>query len=167
MRSMARWLTTCAVVVALAGAATGVPAIRAQSAPAWLPLEVVTRAGSIRRDDARRALDQLAEQWRPGYAPMLLDLAGHSRARLLVPASNLPMPSIVGGWSGPANAPFQGLGDTSVQSGPRLVTPVRDRLLRFLERTTGQRFGLDLNKWHQWTRAQAYDPHPEYVPFKS
>jgi hypothetical protein len=167
MPSMARWLTTCAVVVGLAVSATGLPAIQAQSAPLWLPLEVVTRAASIKRPDAKRSLDQLAEQWRPGYAPMLLDLAEFSRAGAYVPGGELAMPSIVGGWSGPANAPFGGLGDTSVQGGPRPVTPVRERLLRFLERTTGQRFGVDLNKWHQWLWAQSYDAHPEFMPFKS
>ena len=168
MRCMASWLTRCAVVAAFASSAPALPPIRAQSAAQWLPVEVVTRAASsIRKDDAKRALDQLAEQWRPGYAPMLLDLAEFSRAGTYVPGGELPMPSIVGGWSGPANFGFQGLGDTNVQAGPRPVTPVRERLLRFLERTTGQRFGFDLNKWHQWLWAQSYDAHPEFMPFKS
>lgn len=170
MRSMARRLTTCAVVVAVAGSATSLPAIRAQSAPPWLPLEVITEAGSTKAADARRALDQLAGQWRPGYVPMLLDLADRSRASVFVPSRELPMPSIVGGYTGPVDIPgsFQGLGNAAnVQEGPRPVTRVRERLLEFLERTTGQRFGLDLNKWHQWIWAQSYDPHPEYMPFKS
>ena len=103
MRSMARWLTTCAVVVALAGSAPGLPAIRAQSAPPWLPLAVVTRAASTRGVDARQALDQLAEQWRPGYAPMLLDLAEFSR----VPR-----------WAGPAVDLSQPVGATDVAGSP-------------------------------------------------
>ena len=165
MISMARWLTTCAVAVALAGPATSLPAIRAQSAGTWLPLEVVRRAGSVKRADARGALDQLAEQWRLGYAPILLELAEQSRAPL---AAGIDFSEgTVSGVTGPADAPFQGLPNLNVGKGPRPVTAVRDRLLRFLERTTGQRIGLDLNKWHQWIRAQSYDPHPEYVPFKS
>src|SRR5262245_18625781 len=88
MGRMARWLTTCAVLVALATSAPGLPAIRAQSVPPWLPIEVVTQAGSTKSADANRALDQLAEQWRPGYAPMLLDLAEFSRAPLFAAAIN-------------------------------------------------------------------------------
>ena len=165
MRSMARWLTTCAVVAAFVGSASGLPTIRAQSAPPWLPLEVVTQAGSTRGADARAALDRLAGQWRLGYAPILLELAEQSRAPL---AAGIDFSEgIVSGVTGPADAPFQGLPNLNVGKGRRPVTAVRDRLLRFLERTTGQRIGLDLNKWHQWTRAQSYDPHPEYVPFKS
>src|SRR6187455_2207722 len=169
MRSMARCLTTCAVVVAFASSAPGLPLIRAQAAPPWLPLEVVTEAASTKGADAKRALDQLAGQWRLGYAPILLDLAERSRAPVFVPSRELPMPSIVGGSTGPVDIPgsFQGLGNAAtVQEGPRPVTRVRERLLEFLERTTGQRFGLDLNKWHEWLWAQSYDPHPEFMTFK-
>ena len=163
MRRMARWLTTCAVVVALAGAAPEVPAIRAQSAPPWLPLEVVMRAASTKGVDARGALDQLAEQWRPGYAPMLLDLAEFSRApRRAEPVIDLSQ--AVG--AADAAGLFQGLPNMGGAEGPWPVSPVRERLLRFLERATGQRFGLAFSKWHQWIWAQPYDPHPDYVAFK-
>ena len=162
MRSMARWLTTCAVVVALAGSAPGLPAIRAQSAPPWLPLEVVTRAASTRGADARQALDQLAEQWRPGYAPMLLDLAEFSRAPFFGAAVDFSELNV--GFSAVGvESSFQGLPDLDVPDAPRPISAVRDRLLRFLERTTGQRFGLDFDKWHQWIWAQPYDPHPEFA----
>jgi hypothetical protein len=162
---MARWLTTCAVVVALAGSATGPPAIRAQSAPPWLPLEVVTRAASTSGVDARRALDQLAEQWRPGYAPMLLDLAEFSRAPFFAAAVDFSELN-VGGASVGVESSFQGLPNLSAPDAPRPISAVRDRLLRFLERTTRQRFGLDFDKWHQWIWAQPYDPHPEFADFK-
>ena len=118
MPSMARWLTTCAVVVALAGSAPGLPAIRAQSAPPWLPLEVVTRAASTRGVDARRALDQLAEQWRPGYAPMLLDLAEFSRAPFFGAAVDFSELNV--GFSAVgAESSFQGLPDLDVPDVPR------------------------------------------------
>lgn len=162
---MARWLTTCAVVVALAGSAPSLPAIRAQSAPPWLPLEVLTRAASTRGADARRALDQLAEQWRPGYAPMLLDLAEFTRAPFFAAAVDFSELNV--GFSAVGvESSFQGLPNLSVPDAPRPISAVRDRLLRFLERTTQQRFGLDFDKWHQWIWAQPYDPHPEYVAFK-
>ena len=163
---MARWLTACAVVAALAGSAAGLPTIQAQSAPPWLPLQLVTQAASTKRVDAKQALDQLAAQWRLGYAPILLDLAEQSRAPIFAAGINFSE-GLVGGATGAVDAPFQGLPNLNVAEGPRPVTAVRDRLLRFLERTTGQRFGLDLNQWHQWIRAQSYDPHPDYMRFKS
>jgi hypothetical protein len=49
---------------------------------------------------------------------------------------------------------------------PRNVSPVRDRLLRFLERQTGQRFGHDFERWHRWVWSLPYDPHPEHAMFK-
>ena len=164
MSDMARWLSACAVAAVLGSSADPVLLVRAQSAPPWLPLDVVMQAGSTRNADAEAALDRLAGQWRLGYAPILLELAEQSRAPL---AAGIDFSEgIVSGVTGPADAPFQGLPNLNVGKGPRPVTAVRDRLLRFLERTTGQRIGLDLNKWHQWMRAQSYDPHPEYVPFK-
>lgn len=45
--------------------------------------------------------------------------------------------------------------------------PVRTRLIRFLERETGQRFGDDLGAWREWMWNRPYDPHPDYAAFKS
>ena len=39
-------------------------------------------------------------------------------------------------------------------------------LLQFLEEQTGQRFGQDLARWHEWIWAQPYKPHPDYALFK-
>ena len=36
-------------------------------------------------------------------------------------------------------------------------------LLQFLEEQTGQRFGQDLARWHEWIWAQPYKPHPDYA----
>jgi hypothetical protein len=44
---------------------------------------------------------------------------------------------------------------------------VRRPLLEFLETATGERFGQDLEAWHQWIWALPYDPHPDYAEFKS
>ncbi len=44
--------------------------------------------------------------------------------------------------------------------------PVRTRLIRFLERHTGQRFGDDLGAWREWMWTQPYAPHPDYASFK-
>src|SRR5688572_17227253 len=45
--------------------------------------------------------------------------------------------------------------------------PVRTRLIRFLERRTGQRFGDDLGAWREWIWNRPYDPHPDYAAFKA
>lgn len=45
--------------------------------------------------------------------------------------------------------------------------PVRTRLIRFLERQTGLRFGDDLGAWREWIWNRAYDPHPDYAAFKA
>ena len=39
-------------------------------------------------------------------------------------------------------------------------------LLQFLEEQTGQPFGQDLARWHEWIWAQPYEPHPDYALFK-
>ena len=43
----------------------------------------------------------------------------------------------------------------------------RSRLVRFLEKQTGQRFGDDLQRWRQWIWSRPYAPHPDYVAFKA
>ena len=42
----------------------------------------------------------------------------------------------------------------------------RQRLTRFLEQQTGQRFGDDLDRWHQWIWELPYETHPDYSEFK-
>jgi hypothetical protein len=151
------------MTVAVAVAAARVP----QSNPHWLALDVVARVVSTKEAEARPALDQLAKQWRTGYAGMLLDLAELSRA----PRSAAPRPdpgAPASQRSGVANAEEllrDGPG-SEVSPEPRPVSPVRSRLLRLLERATGQRFGDDFEKWHRWVWAQPYDPHPELADFK-
>ena len=39
-------------------------------------------------------------------------------------------------------------------------------LIDFLQQQTGQQFGPDLARWHEWIWAQPYDPHPDYGFFK-
>lgn len=42
----------------------------------------------------------------------------------------------------------------------------RQRLLRFLERQTGQRFADDMDRWHTWVWSLPYEPHPDYPALK-
>jgi hypothetical protein len=48
-----------------------------------------------------------------------------------------------------------------------IPNPVRGRLVRFLERQTGQPFGDDLSKWREWMWNRPADPHPDYAAFKA
>jgi hypothetical protein len=45
-------------------------------------------------------------------------------------------------------------------------TPVRERLLQFLERQTRQRFGDNFEEWRRWIWKRPYQPHPDLVAFK-
>jgi hypothetical protein len=40
------------------------------------------------------------------------------------------------------------------------------RLTQFLEAQTGQPFGVDVNRWHDYVWSLPYDPHPGYGRFK-
>ena len=40
-------------------------------------------------------------------------------------------------------------------------------IVKLLESKTRQKFGVDFNAWYQWIWNQPYEPHPEYVTFKS
>ena len=56
--------------------------------------------------------------------------------------------------------------DELVSAGDR-GSPIRRRLLAFLARQTGQRFGDDLGAWREWTWSLPEDPHPDYAVLKS
>ncbi len=45
-------------------------------------------------------------------------------------------------------------------------SPIRGRLIDFLEKQTGQNFGQNLDEWRLWMWKLPYDPHPNYAPFK-
>jgi hypothetical protein len=47
------------------------------------------------------------------------------------------------------------------------LTQVRERLVRFLQGSTGQSFGQDLKRWRQWMWKLPYEPHADYALFKS
>jgi hypothetical protein len=41
-----------------------------------------------------------------------------------------------------------------------------NQLVKFLEKQTGQHFGLDVDAWRRWEWSLPYDPHPAYGKFK-
>ncbi len=110
--------------------------------------------GSADAKVAAAAEPEIVAAWKDGYASMLIDMAR------LLPAPRRPddLSEIV-------------LADTAAPSSPAPVvqpgSPVRARLIRFLEQRTKQRFGDDLVKWRRWMWALPYDPHPSYAVFKA
>jgi len=48
----------------------------------------------------------------------------------------------------------------------RTAGAIRPRILAFLERETGQKFGDDLDKWTQWTWTLSGPAHPDYLAVK-
>ena len=109
-------------------------------------------------DVADVALEQIAARWRNGYAGIVWDLVRFMRPPRQ-PA--LRPPSLRGD---PTNPGAGGRLEWTEPEHPS--TRVWRRLMRFLERQTGQRFRGDIRRVHQWIWDQPYDPHPDYAYFK-
>ena len=124
-------------------------------------------AASADEKMAKAALDTLAASWKDGYAPLLVDLARFMRsARRTGPAGD-EEPSLDDGdrRGGDGVSGHSGFPD-SASGGPPSAR-IRERLLRFLEKQTGQGFGDDLGRWRRWYWSRPYDPHPDYAAFKA
>jgi hypothetical protein len=138
-------------VVAQRGVAAGV-------AGADVGLEVFARAAAQSDRDARPALSELARRWRPAYAAMVLDLAELNQPpRAVPPRIAFPLDS---------QDPTRPLGEATQDVVERGRSPVRDRLLQFLEQQTRQRFGHDFERWHRWIWSLPYEPHADLARFK-
>jgi hypothetical protein len=135
-------------------------------APPVPPLQLFFDAAATDARKADAALRELARGWHHRYTPLLVDLARFLPASTagrgaegdllaVVPddpdARGVPPPSA--GLPGPAAPASPG-------------AQARARLVRFLERQTGQRFGDDLGRWREWMWKLAPDPHPDYAAFK-
>jgi hypothetical protein len=126
------------------------------------------QAASQEEGPAREALKRLAAAWRDDYAALLVDLARLMRAPARERTANdLERPfrsediGALEDEGGPLREPFP--------KAPAAQDPsarVRERLVRFLEKQTGQRFGHDLQRWRQWIWNRPYAPHPDYFAFK-
>lgn len=85
-------------------------------------------------------------------------------------AADIAMREIATGWQPGYTGMFI---DMARLLAPRRVNdelvanPVRARIIRFLERQTGLRFGDDLGRWREWLWSQRVVPHPEYAAFKA
>jgi hypothetical protein len=139
--------------------------------PAGAPPEIglFVEAASLEERPAREALKQLAAGWNDDYAALVVDLA-----RLMRPPTQSPSPSEPEGPPRPSDTdPFGDARAPPREPFPSVPGPaadpslrVRERLVRFLEKQTGQRFGHDLQRWRQWMWNRPYAPHPDYLAFK-
>lgn len=134
---------------------------RAQISPNAHPdVRLFFEATAVDDAVADAALDQIGGAWRDGYAGILWDLARvmrPERPRPIAPPLD-SQPNL----DDPLNPPAL----PAPREPEHPTTAVRRRLVRFLERQTGQRFGDDLERWHKWIWDQPYDPHPDYAWFK-
>jgi hypothetical protein len=126
---------------------------------------------SRERETSERALEALGRQWKDDYAALIVDMA-----RFMLPEGR-PGPA-AGAGPGPEfgisgdpdtddRDPLGARGDDLARTAERRGSPIRARLVRFLEQATGQRFGDDLARWRKWIWDRPYDPHPEYATFKA
>ncbi len=136
---------------------------RAQSAPT---LDLFYRAADLNDRVAARALDELAKVWHNGYTSMIVDMARlMRRAPTRVEGDSLiaPLDDEIGDVRAGRSTDASGVDPTPPV---RRESIVRSRLLRFLERQTGQRFGEDLNAWRDWIWKLPEAPHSQYAEFK-
>jgi hypothetical protein len=102
-----------------------------------VPIIRFIEATSSENQISARALSEIRSGWRDAYTALFIDLTS-----LMRPPGRL----------------------MSAEEDPG--SPVRRRLLQFLERQTGQRFGDDLDRWRKWVWSRRYEPHPDYAALK-
>ena len=112
---------------------------------------------------AKAAVQELAASWKDGYAAMIVDLV-----RRLRPArrqqETLDEPSL--SLDDERTATATGRSSDDLTQVPDRGSPIRRRLVGFLEKQTKRSFGDDLNRWREWMWTLPYDPHPDYAVFK-
>lgn len=157
--------STAALAVALAAAVVAAGPARPSDHP---PIEWFLDLASPDEAVVNEALGRLSLQWRDGYAAMILDLARFTRpheAGHSVDVSDvLPKPDPQGLTAMPQHAGAQ---FASFERQGDATTRLRARLLRFLRRQTGQRFGDDLDRWRVWSWSLPNSPHPDYMAYKA
>jgi hypothetical protein len=123
-------------------------------------------AASVDEKAAKAAQTQIVGAgWRDAYAGLVIDVA-----RFLP----LPRQAETGEVQATMRDPEEGQDTgTFLEAGaaapPSPRARARERLIKFLEERTGQRFGQDLKRWRQWlwSLAPAPEPHPQYLEFKA
>jgi hypothetical protein len=156
------------LVLAAAGALAGAAARDPAPPP---EIDLFFQAASSDRRRAEAALAAIAPSWRDGYAGMVIDLARFFPSQRRDPGDPLPGPAPAAGTDAGGDDPlasragFPGDGAAPPRPGPGAL--VRARLVRFLEKQTGERFGDDLRRWRRWLWNRPLEPHPDYAAFKA
>jgi hypothetical protein len=110
---------------------------------------------------AAPALEKIGRGWSDDYASLVLDLLRFTRpSRPRLEEGDFPLDP-------EEPAPRPDAFPPPDRARPDPTGPVRDRLVRFLEKQTGQRFGHDLKRWRLWVWNRPYRPHPDYTFFKA
>ena len=138
------------------------PRVGGSAVPEAADVRLFLEAASTDERLARAALDQLGRSWSDDYAALIVDLlrftrgpgrsAADDHSDLALDDDARPAP-----WPAERTSP--------ARTDPTLA--VRQRLVAFLEKQTGQRFGHDLRRWRLWVWNRPYRPHPEYAFFKA
>ena len=135
-------------------------AVTAPSAPA---LARFFEATSPDERASKPALTEIAASWKDGYAAMVIDMARQMRPARGPREAN-DEPALAPDDERTATAP--GRPSADLTQAPERGSPIRQRLIGFLEKQTKRSFGDDLNRWREWMWALPYDPHPDYATFK-
>lgn len=119
-------------------------------------LALFFQAASPDEGTSEDALEEIGKHWKNGYAALLLDWMRF-----------LPSGERGDNTPGLGASGEQGSDDPELSSrhDPRVQT--RERILKFLERQTGQTHGEDLDEWRHWMWAQPYDTHAQISAFKA
>jgi hypothetical protein len=133
------------------------------------------QAASSDEELAKAALDEISGNWRDGYTAMFIDFARMMRPSSRARNATNEGPRWLGGESLTADSnDNSGTGETPLglsrnenagASDPG--SPIRRRLLQFLKKRTGRKYGDDLDGWRRWMWSLPYDPHPEYAYLKA
>ena len=110
------------------------------------------------------ALREIAAGWKDTYTSMFVDLARPMRAPRRVGQAQTTEDDVRD-----ADESDERVRRPSLDAAPDLRdrgSLIRRRLLSFLGKQTGQRFGDDLTMWQRWMWALPYEPHPEYAALK-
>jgi hypothetical protein len=131
------------------------------ASPSAPDIQLFFDAASTDEKRATAAMNALTPVWRDGYAALFVDLARFMRSsRPTADGTELPVEDAeTSGSRAPRDAPFAAPANPS--------SAVRRRLITFLQKRTGQRFGGDLRAWRRWIWSLPYEPHPDYAFFKA
>jgi hypothetical protein len=131
------------------------------AAPAEATLQLFFDAASTDARKADAALREIARSWKDSYTPLLVDLARFLPSMTANTGADRDLLAVL------PDDPDQRFAETDTRRPSSPASQARQRLIRFLEKQTSQRFGDDLGRWREWMWRLDYDPHPDHLAFKA